>query len=361
MLHAGAGPTVLAAFKSNSLSGSFAMVVQCSFLCALYHEDTIATAIVGHYQRLEASHTEAAVMDYPDQENIRRVLVACQEQTVAYDWEQLLFDVAVRLGYVRNDGGTDYPDRDKALRPIHKTIFQGLLELLPRISRFPSRYSIMIQSRRPAYSDGVCATIVWVHHILGLNVHVYTGKAGSSTTFSHGRQPRHECSLEIGSDINDLQEDDEPSVILFDTSESQPEEVFSIKGTDEDIALTSLRYSLARGYGTRKLIDGGSGDVTMELTLMICGFALFLMEHFQYQGIGALACFGISDSVGALGVTGPDTERKFREAASFLFDRDMSANSSLFTYEAMLGHKRALRNFRTEVSTFIERIGAPYG
>ncbi|KAK6439359.1 hypothetical protein LTR95_004426 [Oleoguttula sp. CCFEE 5521] len=96
MLHAGAGPTVLAVFKSNNLSGSFAMVVQCSFLCALNKEDTIAAAIVAHYQRLDGSRTETAVVDYPDQDNIRRVLTACQEQTVAFDWEQLLFDVAVR-------------------------------------------------------------------------------------------------------------------------------------------------------------------------------------------------------------------------------------------------------------------------
>ncbi|OQO01916.1 hypothetical protein B0A48_12389 [Cryoendolithus antarcticus] len=367
MLHAGAGPTVLAAFKSNSLSGSFAMVVQCSFLCPLYQEDTIAAAIVAHYQRLDGSRTEDTVVDYPDQDNVRRVLTACQGQTVAVDWEQLLFDVAVRLNYVRDDHGTQYPDRVKALRPIHKTLFQGLLELLPLGSRFPSRHNIMVQSNRPPYSHGICATIAWVHHILGLNVHVYADEPAESMIISHELRPSHECSLEIRSDLDGLRQEDEPLIVLFDTSKSQPEELFTTRSSDEDVALESLRLSTARGYGTRKLIDEGSdgesGDVTMELTLRVCGLALLLMDRLQYRRVLTEDTEHPPNGVAIPGVSDEGMKKAFCGAANYLFDRDMSSDFSPFNHEAILNHRQApperLEAAPIFVRSHFEREGDP--
>jgi hypothetical protein len=110
-LRIGAGPMVFHAFQSRNLSDSFAMVVQCSFFCALHHEDTIAAAIVSHYQRMQSPRPQDGIIPVPDQEKIRGVLVACQEQTSAFDWSQLCFEIADRIGYVKEDGGLRIPDR----------------------------------------------------------------------------------------------------------------------------------------------------------------------------------------------------------------------------------------------------------
>ncbi|KAK6439360.1 hypothetical protein LTR95_004427 [Oleoguttula sp. CCFEE 5521] len=225
----------------------------------------------------------------------------------------------------------------------------------------------MIQSTRPPYSHGICATIAWVHHILGLNVHVYADDPVNSVRFSHERQPLHECSVEIRSDLDGLQQEDEPSIVLFDTSKSQPEEVFTIRRSDDDVALESLRLSAARGYGTRKLIDEGgdgeSGHVTMELTLTICGFAVLLINRLQYRRVLTKDTEHPPNGVAISGVSDPGMKKKFCDAASFLFDRDMSSDLSPFNYEAILNHRRAppdrLESAPTSVRSHFEREGDP--
>lgn len=106
-------------------------------LCSLHTDDTLAAAIVAHYQRLENSCADGEVQYYPDEEKVRRVLVACQEQTAAFPWEQRMYDVAARLGYVVKYDGEEYPNDHIATRPIDQAVFQALIEFLPLVSRFP--------------------------------------------------------------------------------------------------------------------------------------------------------------------------------------------------------------------------------
>lgn len=122
-LQMGAGPTVRAAFAENNLSGHLPMFVQCPFLCSLHSDDSLAAAIVAHYQRLEKSRLDEGFQYYPDQERIRCVLVACQEQTTAFPWKQRLYDVAARLEYVVYHDGEDYPDGHYAMHPIEPAVF----------------------------------------------------------------------------------------------------------------------------------------------------------------------------------------------------------------------------------------------
>jgi hypothetical protein len=352
LLREGAGPLVLQAFKSGASLGSLPMVVQCSFLCALHGESSLAAAIVRRYQRLESSRLEGSepgkIAFYPDEEKIRCVLAACRDQTSIYDWSQLCFHVADRLDFVREESDLSrrIPDRSLALQAIEATLFQGLIEYLPFVSRCPEDYTVDILGN--SGEIGTCAIVVWAHYILGLAVKVWSHEKREYVLFEHKRKKRQDPSLRILSghdaDLSDCEAfSKRPSIVLYKTTDKSYEEMFKIIPHDEDVRLEALELTAIRGYGalvfTEAGSDGEEGNATIELSLMTCGQALLLLDSIQYEGaVGSSPI--IETSINAVGSDNA-ARRRFLDAVTLLFDFD-SSKIPYFSLDSMIQRKQAI-------------------
>jgi hypothetical protein len=348
LLHIGAGPTVQEAFKRGENSPKFAMVVQLSFLACVYTHGALARAISAHYQRVDNAKPEDApeILPRPDEEKIRAVLVACQEQTAKFNWEQYLYDAATQLGFTLSADGETYPDHDKATRPINATIFQGLLVAIRDIGRATSQHSIEI--RTDGQPIGMCAVVVWVHHILGLNVDVYSQEMGRYVRFIKEDNPPLECFLRIPPfDPRHAEEDGVPCVQVYQIMEDDKrQKIFTMRKSDEDVPLESHKTFKANGYGLVKLLDVAYAQirepVVNELALMACGFALHVARHLSYQ-YSAEPCVIPDSSQKALE---PITisERTFCRAADYLFGFTNESRPSDFDIVGMRNRSHALVN-----------------
>ncbi|KAL9636824.1 MAG: hypothetical protein Q9204_002106, partial [Flavoplaca sp. TL-2023a] len=134
------GPTVARALKQRDY---FPMVVECSFLAWIHERRSLATAFERFFEKdLEDAPPDTLAAN-PKEENIVGIIKACEDQTAAFSWE----------GYLRA-GSAD----------LHLSAGQ----ILSPTSRVPIRFE------DASDRDGVCAMIVWAHHILGLNVLINT-------------------------------------------------------------------------------------------------------------------------------------------------------------------------------------------
>jgi hypothetical protein len=234
-----------------------------------------------------------------------------------------------------------------ALEAIDSTVFQGLIEYLPFLSRYPGVYSMEILSNGPP--KGICAIVVWLHFILGLNVTIYAHKERKYVFFNHEDSPSLECSLKIpsGEDADLTHGEtyrDKLEVILYQKSDKKVEEIFRIHEADEDVALESLPTAPMRGYGALTLAKAGSdserGPVTIELSLIAAGYTLLLLENLHYHQAGrsnsdlTLPADSTLSSMAA--------QKRFLEAAVLLFDLSPSSGITYFTYESMRKRKSAI-------------------
>ena len=148
------GPTVVRALKQRDY---FPMVVECSFLAWIHERRSLATAFKRFFEKdLEDAPPDMLAAN-PKEENIVGIIKACEDQTAAFSWE----------GYLRAASADLHLSAGQILSPLPPVVFRSALRMLPTVQSLYRQRTMVITCSK---GDGVCAMIVWAHHILGLNV-----------------------------------------------------------------------------------------------------------------------------------------------------------------------------------------------
>jgi hypothetical protein len=250
VLAGGPGPTVSRGLRERPY---FSTIVQLSLLTWVHDNNALAQGLVEAIEkRLE--HAPPGERAPPGQQGVCGTLTACEEQTSAYDWYGLLHAVGTML--------------DMSLQEIKQgmlvDILCGLLDMLPMVQTLPSDRMIHIEGR-----DGICITVVWAHHVLGLTVLVKTAE-GKEICFGNGEE---QVYIDASTWI--------PSIALFDCSGESRDTLFFIKPDIDQVPIDTCFKTPVKGYGKIELRDAcrynsSEAAITQDLIAVILAIALIV-------------------------------------------------------------------------------------
>jgi hypothetical protein len=310
LLRFGPGPTVNRGLTQKRY---FPMVLQCSLLTSVHEKSSLAQAIALVFEKMVEDAPQDYKMDaIPSQERLIGVLQACEDQTSAFDWGNLLIAVATFLGIPSST----------ALEPLPGAVLRGATAMFPIVQSLSEDRMIHIEC-----GYGVCILVVWAHHVMGLTVLVKTYIEGvcKEVPFGTGNE---QIIIDYRADIKENAR--EPSITLLEASKKDV--LFSMKPELDESPIQGLFKRPAKGYGTIALdFKFHEGPVkkamTYEIIHLSTAMAMNLPKHFyptsranlvpfEYDE-GSQICIGDEDT--------DDTDDDKMEDA----DRQKDGNSSL--------------------------------
>jgi hypothetical protein len=163
---------------------------------------------------------------------------ACSDQTSNFQWSLLYQSVAVHLGR-REQTVAD---------PIPPVLLRGGLTMFPIVQTLPEDRKVEIVA-----TGGICALVIWAHHILGLNV-IVTGLYGGENprvarqvVFGTGPeqviiQAADFTNSQLGGHGYDAVSEYESFITLFESS--LQDQLFTLEADDMDRRLeSSYKYT----------------------------------------------------------------------------------------------------------------------
>lgn len=289
-LQKGPGPTVARAISNPPY---LATVIQLSLLSWVHDNSALAAAIAGAMEK----RTEDAPVDYsarsaPAQEDIAGVITACDEQTAAFKWNQLLFATAATLGVPR-------PEATEALNPV---IIRGALDMFPMVQKLYEDRLIHVEQH-----SGLCVLVVWAHHVLGLTTVV---------RFPDGREKRlgtgtEQILIEMKADYSST-----TSIILLDSKGGDV--LLRIQSDQDDFQIESAGRIDAQGYGTHWLKEycWGIPALEEEMQQIIVAFSMIISKHLRKDTKWPEP-------------KSTEPARSLIQAAQFLFDNEQITHSAV--------------------------------
>ena len=187
----------------------------------------------------------------PSQQRILGVVVACEEQTAAFNWGRLLLAVASMLGL----------PPPKAYTGLSPTVLRAVLDMFPIVLSLPEHRLIHIED-----DQGTCSLCVWAHHVLGLTVLVKL-PGGTEVTLGHEtEQVVIDCSS------------DQAIVSLLDSEKGDI--LITIEPDGEGFPINAIYKIPAKGYGRFILLnESPNKSIAEEMMLVTVAFAIVTSQH----------------------------------------------------------------------------------
>ena len=163
---------------------------------------------------------------------------------------------------------------------IPPAIIRGAVMMFPMVQTLPEDREILIQT-----DQGVCALVVWAHHILGLNVLVKQSSVSPQHGSSFGSETPN-LIIDVYPTTDALRM---PSITLLEVSNQEP--LFTIKMDHDEHRIDAISKQPAKGYGRRCLeaswrefadsSEERSGQEAgiQEMVLISTAFAMNLSRH----------------------------------------------------------------------------------
>jgi hypothetical protein len=182
-------------------------------------------------KRVEDAPHNSILRNPPTQDSILGFLTACDDQTSSFNWDGFLLTMAGTLGY----------PPDFAFETLPEVILWGALDIFPLVQSLPSDRLAYIET-----GQGVCALIVWAHHILGLRVLVqqFDEQAGPRTDIRFGGSDEEQIVIDART-VADHQIR-EPSIALLD---AKKEYLFTLNPDPDESLIDAVPRIPAMGYG----------------------------------------------------------------------------------------------------------------
>lgn len=260
------GPTVLRALRQREY---FPMVIECSFLAWIHERRSLATAFKRFFEKdLEDAPPEIIAAN-PKEENIVGVIKACEDQTAAFSWD----------GYFRAASADLHLSADQILSPLPPVVFRSALRMFPILQSLHKQRTMVINCSK---GDGVCAMIVWAHHILGLNV--LTNTYIDDPDSIEGTRPRQSVlfgkSFEPAQVILNLEK---KTIILSVILMAESETLFHFVPDVDEPVIDAIHKIPARGFGKHLLqtlyFKEGKESAVEQLKHITCAFSMILSRH----------------------------------------------------------------------------------
>ena len=294
----------------------FPVVIRFNTIYKVHAKDSLASAFAKFFEKQsEEAPPGPLVRAVPSEEGICNVLRACEEQTSAFAWSDLLDAVALRISILR----------ENMVDCIPATIFRGLLLMLPLVQRFPEEYEAMIQID----GSGLCALVVWMHHVLGMTVLVKAladkvrGGFPIEDVVFGDEEPQ--VTIEVG-----ICYAYDEQITLFKCSSK--EVLFQLKPDVDDDQITSCRTTSLKSYGKKQLEAcwssiGLDNDVRriavlQDLKHMVIALALQIgvhLDHSRRQPPGARI-----RSRSLAGLESPSSREKTPQPSMASHEREMN-------------------------------------
>ncbi|KAL8836827.1 MAG: hypothetical protein Q9176_006060 [Flavoplaca citrina] len=260
------GPTVMRAVKQREY---FPMVIECSFLAWIHERRSLATAFKRFFEKdLEDAPPEILAAN-PKEENIVGIIKACEDQTAAFSWE----------GYLRAASADLHLSAGQILSPLPPVVFRSALRMLPTVQSLYRQRTMVITCSK---GDGVCAMIVWAHHILGLNVliNTYIDDPDSIETKGPRQSVLFGKSVEPAQVILNLEKRCSiPSVVLMAESET----LFRFVPDIDEPVIDAIYKIPARGFGKHVFetlnFREGKESAIEQMVHITCAFVMILSRH----------------------------------------------------------------------------------
>ena len=283
ILQSGPGPTVSRALGHPPY---FSTVVQLSLLSWVHEKSSLAESLRSALEsRMQGAPADYNVRATPSQERVLGVVVACEEQTSAFDWGRLLLAVASMLGL----------PPQKAYTGLSPTVLRAVLDMFPIVQSLPEHRLIHVED-----NQGICSLCVWAHHVLGLTVLVKLPD-GTQVTLGNGTE---RVVVDCGND--------EAIVSLLDSDTGDI--LITIEPDSEGFPINAIYKIPAKGYGRFLLLDETPNkSIAEEMMLVTVAFAVVTSQH-----LVAGHAYGPSDPSAASRVR--TNGKTVIEAAQFLFD-----------------------------------------
>lgn len=249
ILQSGPGPTVNRALGHPPY---FSTVVQLSLLSWVHEKISLAESLRSALEkRMQEAPADYNLRAAPSQQRVLGVVVACEEQTAAFDWGRLLLAVASMLGL---------PPR-KAYTGLSPTVLRAVLDMFPIVLSLPENRLIHIED-----DQGICPLCVWAHHVLGLTVLVKLPR-GVEVTLGHGtKQVVIDCNSDDA--IVTLLESDKGDVLI------------TIEPDGEGFPINAIYKIPAKGYGRALLLnESPNRSIAEEMMLVTAAFAIVASRH----------------------------------------------------------------------------------
>ena len=330
-LQGGPGPTVIRAFQESPY---FAMVVQLSLLAWTFDSNYLATAITDALRnRLEGAPISSVLQSSPDRQGILKVLMACELQTSAFNWNMILNAVSRTLGYTPDKAPLDFPC----------FVLQALLDMFPMVQTLPSDRLVHIQIPvGENLKSGISTLVVWAHHVLDLTVLVrsreITGQPPKLIRFGNS-DSEQVLVEEVGADH-------EASIILLD---SRREHLLTVKpdpDVENDGLIGTVRRTPARGWGNALLFDSlghlhflrtRSQAVAKDLQIITSAFAFIVAKHLIRDDTDRHRDEDMPQA-GAEMIYKVD-EKRLLQASRFLFDNPHISQGAINSLVAQYSYK----------------------
>lgn len=249
ILQSGPGPTVSRALGHPPY---FSTVVQLSLLSWVHEKNSLAESIRSALEkRMQGAPADYNIRATPSQQRVLGVVVACEEQTAAFDWGRLLLAVASMLGL---------PPR-KAYTGLSPTVLRAVLDMFPIVQSLPEHRLIHIED-----DQGICSLCVWAHHVLGLTVLVKL-PGGTEMTLGNGtEQVVIDCSS------------DDAIVSLLDSDKGDI--LITIEPDGEGFPINAIYKIPAKGYGRVLLLEESPNkSIAEEMMLVTVALAIITSRH----------------------------------------------------------------------------------
>ncbi len=283
ILQSGPGPTVSRALGHPPY---FSTVVQLSLLSWVHEKDSLAESLRSALEKImQGAPADYNVRATPGQQRILGAVVACEEQTAAFDWNRLLLAVASMLGL---------PPR-KAYTGLSPTVLRAVLDMFPIVLSLPEHRLIHIED-----DQGICSLCVWAHHVLGLTVLVKL-PGGTEVILGHEtEQVVIDCSS------------DQAIASLLDSEKGDI--LITIEPDGEGLPINAIYKIPAKGYGRFILLEESPNkSIAEEMMLVTVAFAIVTSQH-----LVAGRAYGPPDSSTTSRIRTSD--KNIIEAAQFLFN-----------------------------------------
>ncbi|KAL8727605.1 MAG: hypothetical protein Q9181_005647 [Wetmoreana brouardii] len=329
-LQGGPGPTVVRALQDSPY---FAMVVQISLLVWTFEAKNLATAIADALRkRREGAPSSSTLSSTPDKQTILGVLRACEAQTSAFNWNLMLDAVSTTLGYNSDRGPLDFP----------QFVLQGLLDMFPMVQRWPSERMIHIQTPiDEKRGSGLCALVVWAHHVLDLTVLVRScrNNGQSAEYIKFGSADLEQVFLE------EVTADDEAFISLLDAETEHLLTIRSDPDAEQGLIGTARRVP-ARGWGNALLADRMNGlhtylttskAVIQEFQIVTCAFAFIIAKNLSRVNTSRDT---VVDMAKMRGMILLDVDQyHLLQASRFLFDNPHISHGQIDSFVAQYSFK----------------------
>ena len=260
------GPTVVRALGQREY---FPMVIECSFLAWIHERRSLATAFKRFFEKDLEDAPPDIIAANPKEENIVGIIKACEDQTAAFSWE----------GYIRAASADLHLSADQILSPLPPVVFRSALRMFPILQSLYEQRTMVINCSK---DDGVCALIVWAHHILGLNVltNTYIDDPDSIEDTGPRQSVLFGKSFEPAQVILNLEKRSNVlSVILMAESET----LFHFVPDIDEPVIDAIHKIPARGFGKHLLetlyFKKGKESAVEQMKHITCAFAMILSRH----------------------------------------------------------------------------------